>query len=256
MPTPFTLALPRLHAGLCPLPESCLPEGCLTLWPGLPSPPKRSWRPRYPWDSGQAAACLEDFRRASRDGFSGTPVLTLGAEPAPPGLSRAERDALREMLGAPAEDASLPPRLRAQKTLLLTWLQEEQALELTALEQRVRERRRSLTALLSGEAREEAPVPLPAGHPLPDWTVPLAAALTFLPDMPAPTAFFVNSSAMAAALAALGTAEESPLPGCEARGLSARSLARLCGRNALKALEDTLTPETLERPLTLILPRP
>ena len=248
METPFTLALPRLHPELC-----TLPDGCLTLWPGLPCPPKHTWHPDYPWSPELAAACLEDFRRTSRDGASGAPVLTTGAEPLPADLTPAERDALRELTGAPAENTSLEPRLQAQQMLLLTWLQESQSLELVSLEQRVREHRRDLSALLSGHSRDEAPVSAPDDSDLPDWTRPLAAALTFLPDMPSPTAFFIVSPAMADALRPLGIATPSSFPGHDALCVPARDLAALCGRTSKAQLERAVPDKELGRILTLIL---
>lgn len=243
MSIPFILALPRLHAEFY-----TLPHGCLTLWPGLPSPLKQSWQPFYPWNSGQAAACLEDFRRAARDGASGTPVLSLGAEPAPADLSPAERAALRELLGVPVKSASLPPRIHAQKILLLTWLQEEQALELAALEERVQDRKRELSSLLSGRASKATNVPLPEDRDLPSWKVPLAAAFTFLPDMPLDAAIFVNSQAMAEALAELGEKEDKLiLPGYRALSVSSRALA--------EAMHAAFPSESLRRTLTFILPK-
>ena len=249
METPFTLALPRLHSELFPL-----PEGCLTLWPGLPCPPEHTWQPDYPWSPDLAAACLEDFRRTSRDGASGAPVLTLGAEPLPADLTPAERNALREMAGTPAEPSSLTPRLQAQQLLLLTWLQESQSLELASLEQRVREHRRDLSSLLSGHSWDEASISTPDDSELPDWKKPLIAALTFLPDMPSPTAFFIVSPSMAEALRPLAAATPSSFPGHDALCVSARDLAALCGRSSLEQLKHAVPDEELERTLTLILP--
>ena len=39
----FILALPRLHAEL-----ANLPEGAVTLWPGLPRRPEHAWAPAMP----------------------------------------------------------------------------------------------------------------------------------------------------------------------------------------------------------------
>ena len=40
----FLLSLPRLHPEL-----ASLPEGCRTLWPGLPRRPEHAWAPELPW---------------------------------------------------------------------------------------------------------------------------------------------------------------------------------------------------------------
>ena len=90
------LSLPYLHAALSPDETACR-----TLWPGLPGRPENAWEPAMPWSAPMAAACLADYERACRDGASGSPVLTLGADAAPADLSPAERRALREMTGLP-----------------------------------------------------------------------------------------------------------------------------------------------------------
>jgi diguanylate cyclase (GGDEF)-like protein len=125
----FLLALPRLHAEL-----AALPEGVATLWPGLPRRPESAWAPAMPLSPSIASACLADYERACRDGASGAPVHALGAEHAPADLSDAERRALREMSGLPAEAPEQPLRQTAQQVLLLAWLQEKQALDMAELE--------------------------------------------------------------------------------------------------------------------------
>ncbi len=242
MPKPFLLALPRLHAEFC-----VLPRGCRTLWPGLPSPPEQSWQPVYPWHAEQAAACLTDFQRAARDGARGAPVLSLGATPPPVDLSLTERDALREFLGNPAENASLPPRIHAQKMLILAWFQEKQALELASLEAMVRGRQRALSVLISGRAGKDAPAHAPGDDDLPHWTISLTAALTFLPDMPENAVFFVNSRAMSEDLAELESGEKRACPRCDVLLFNTRDLPGV-PRAALPA-------DALQRTLTFILPR-
>ena len=59
----FLLSLPRLHPEL-----ASLPEGCRTLWPGLPRRPEHAWAPELPWPPALAQACLADYERACRDG--------------------------------------------------------------------------------------------------------------------------------------------------------------------------------------------
>ena len=250
----FLLALPRLHSEL-----AALPEGGATLWPGLPRRPENAWAPTMPLSPAIASACLADYERACRDGASGAPVHALGAEHAPADLSDAERRALREMSGLPAEAPEQPLRQTAQQVLLLAWLQEKQALDMAELEKKISDSRRSLASLISGRTRVGEASFLPDDNELPDWKKTLAATLAFLPDMPENTAFWVSSPAMAQALSEL-EGEASPteslgLPGGRALRVKAAALAALCGRSSSERLERGLGAEQLERPLILVLPQ-
>lgn len=250
MNTPSYLALPRLHAELFPH-----IEGCLTLWPGLPGQPDSAWAPSMPWSPAMAAACLAAYERACRDGASGAPVLTLGAETAPADLSEAERRALREMAGLPAEEPQQPLRQNAQQVLLLTWLQEKQALEMAALEQKIGDSRRALSGLISGVTRAAASPRMPEENDLPDWKKTLAAALAFLPDLPEGTAVMVTSRAMAAAVSELDAPKTEGAPaGCHAVTVRASALAALCGRASEDRLKRGLPAEQWQRTLTICLP--
>ena len=249
----FILALPRLHPEL-----ANLPEGAVTLWPGLPRRPEHAWTPAMPFSPAIASACLADYERACRDGASGAPVHALGAEHAPADLSEAERRALREMAGQPAEAPEQPLKQVAQQVLLLAWLQEKQALDMAELEKKISASRRELAGLLSGRTRVGDASFLPVDNDLPDWKKTLAAALAFLPDMPERTALWVSSPAMAQAVAEL-EAEAATIEGqpeaCHAVMVKAASLATLCGPSALERLGRALGAEQLERPLCLLLPQ-
>lgn len=255
MHTYFLLSLPRLHAEL-----AALPEGVLTLWPGLPRKPEHAWAPSLPWSPAMAQACLADYERACRDGASGAPVHALGAEHAPADLSDAERRALREMAGMPAEEPEQPLRQVAQQVLLLTWLQEKQALDMAELEKKISDSRRELSSLLSGRSRVGEVSFLPKDSELPDWKKVLASALAFLPDMPDTPAILVSSPAMAQAVAELDTTpleadELSALPeGGRPLRVSAAALASLCGHSAAERLSRTLGGEQLARTIVLLLP--
>ena len=252
MTASFLLTLPRLHAEL-----ARQPEGCLTLWPGLPRRPETAWEPSMPWPAPMAAACLADYERAGRDGASGSPVLTLSAEAAPADLSPAERRALREMAGLPVEEPAPSLRHTAQQMLLLIWLQERQALEMAALEQKISDSRRALSGLISGVTRSGSSPSLPAESDLPDWRKVLEAALAFLPDMPEQTAIAVSSPAMAAALAELDAPQEKDAPaGCRAVRVRVPELAALCGRTAHDRLKRGLEDDQWQRTLTFLLPGP
>ena len=226
------LVLPRLHPEL--LPPLPLPEGALLLWPGLPRPPQSGvFLPAWPWSPAQAAACVDDFERAGRDGAAGAPVVSLWA--AGPGLadelSAGERQALRQFMeqaprpasskdspnqsadkfpdnpaANPAEEeARRKMRQTAQQTLLLAWVQERQALELRDLKRRARRERAALAGLLGEgnpallspeppESAHQAPDPLP----LPPWRAVLAAAALFLPPAAPATAPAASRAASSA----------------------------------------------------------
>ena len=249
----FILALPRLHPEL-----AALPEGTATLWPGLPRRPEHTWAPAMPFSPAMASACLADYERACRDGASGAPVHALGAEHAPADLSEAERRALREMTGQPAEAPEQPLKQVAQQVLLLAWPQEKQALDMAELEKKISASRRELAGLLSGRSRVGEASFLPADNDLPDWKKTLSAALAFLPDMPERTALWVSSPAMAQAIAELDAEAAAPegLPeACRSVIVKAADLAALCGHSAAERLARALGAEQLARPLCLLLPQ-
>ena len=249
----FILALPRLHAEL-----ASLPEGAVTLWPGLPRRSEHAWAPAMPLSPAIASACLADYERACRDGASGAPVHALGAEHAPADLSDAERRALREMSGLPAEAPEQPLKQVAQQVLLLAWLQEKQALDMAELEKKISASRRELAGLLSGRTRVGEASFLPADNDLPDWKKTLSAALAFLPDMPERTSLWVSSPAMVQAVSELeadATTIEGQPEACRAVTVKAANLAALCGPSALERLSRALGAEQLERPLCLLLPQ-
>ena len=250
----FLLALPRLHAEL-----AALPEGGVTLWPGLPRRPENAWVPAMPLSPSLSSACLADYERACRDGASGSPVHALGAEHAPADLSEAERRALREMSGLPAEAPEQPLRHTAQQVLLLAWLQEKQALDMAELEKKISASRRELSSLISGRTRVGEASFLPADNDLPDWKKTLSAALAFLPDMPDNTALWISSPSMAQAVAELESeacpAESLGLPGARALRVKAADLASLCGRSSADRLARGLDAAQFERSLILVLPQ-
>ena len=245
MDTPLLLFLPYLHAELSPHEMNGL-----TLWPGLPGRPDSAWEPAMPWPAPMAAACLADYERACRDGASGSPVLTLGAEAAPADLSSAERRALREMAGLPAEEEAAPLRHTAQQVLLLLWLLEKQALDMAVLEQKIGTSRQALASLISGRSKELASPALPSENDLPDWRKALFAALAFVADMPASTTIVITSTAMADALEGMG----ETLPGRKVARREVSALAELCGRDACSLLKRGLEADQWNRTLTFFLP--
>lgn len=251
MNTSLFLALPRLHAEFLP-PVS----GCRTLWPGLPGKPDAAWMPDMPMSPTLSAACLADYERVCRDGASGSPVTTLGAEPAPADLSDAERRALREMAGLPAEEPAQPLRRTAQQVLLLTWLQEKQALDMAELEHRISVSRQKIAGLISGTEGRSRRASVPGDADLPDWKKTLAAALVFAPDMPESAAIVVSSPAMNAEIAGLD-APEADVPGMPAGYRAVRlpvsAIAAICGRHAHDRLRHALSPDQWQRELVFLL---
>lgn len=247
MPT-LLLALPYLHAELAPSSAHCR-----TIWPGLPKKPAHAWEPHLPFSPAMAAACLADYERACLDGASGTPVLTLGAETAPPDLSAAERRALNEMAGLPQEKEEAPLRHTAQQMLLLIWLMEKQALEMASLESKIGDARITLAGIFSGHAKTKAKQPaLPSETELPHWSKALFAALAFVQDMPEPTAFAITCPSMAKALAHEKDAGEgsSDMP----VHVKVSELAALSGRSECARLKRELPKEQWNRSFALFLP--
>ena len=251
MNTPLFLALPRLHAEFLP----SLP-GCRTFWPGLPGKPDSAWSPAMPLPPAMAAACLTDYERACRDGASGSPVLAMGAEPAPADLSDAERRALRDMAGLPAEEPRQPLRQHAQQILLLVWLQEKQALDMAELERKIRASRQQLAGLISGTTRQSRETIAPSERDLPDWKRTLSAVLAFVPDTPESVVLVVSDASMKAALDEMHP-EPADLPnlpsGFRAVRMPVSGLAALCGRTAQERLGHGLSSDQWQRTLTLCL---
>ena len=166
-----------------------------------------------------------------------------------------ERRALREMAGLPVEEPQAPLRQNAQQVLLLAWLQEKQALEMAALEQKISDSRRALAGLFSGATRGRNATAAPDERDLPDWKRTLAAALAFAPDMPEGTTLVVASSAMADAVSELGAPDAPNAPaGYRAVRASVDQLAALCGRAPHDKLSRSLSADQRQRALTLFLP--
>ena len=252
----FLLAVPRMHASL-----ATLPQDCLSFWPGLPGMPGESWQPDLPWQGAAAAACLADFERAVRDGISGTPVQAFTAGRAPEGLSPAELKALEALTGASGDTPPSDRRQTAQQTLLLIWLQEQQAMDIAALEASIGEKRSALSALISGK-KPALPQACHADESaMPAWGEALAAMLAFLPDMPDPCTLYVNSAAMAQAV--LEEASGNAMPhdfsldapyGCALMNIRVSWLAALCGRSASERLRRGLEESQWQRGIRLAVP--
>lgn len=217
----------RLPALRGPLPGERIPSclaGLPRLWPGLPQtdsaiaaagspPPQGPWfRPdNFPLSPAEALACVRDLQAMTEAALSGVPVRALqnrqGAalrEQAESAARRAFADAggdAEEALARAARAEERERLCRAQRLLLLCWLQEERLAEMTALSGRYAEGRARLDAALStgagtAEWREmaaalpEALRPVTAGRQeaaslaalLPPWERVLEAACRFLPD--------------------------------------------------------------------------
>ncbi len=250
MNTPFYLAMPRLHTEFLPN-----IKGCRTLWPGLPSRPETAWEPVMPMSSAMAAACLADYERVCRDGAHGTPVVLPGADFASSGLSEAETRALREMVSLPVEDAAFLLRQQAQQMLLLVWLKEGQALEMAALEHKIKASRKSLAEVISGGTSSSESLPVVDEEALPDWKHSLSAALAFLADFPENTVVVVTHRAMAETLSACGM-PHSRGEKCEESQMvdvPVADLAALCGHTVCKKLEESFSSEQWQRTITFLL---
>ncbi len=195
----LVIALPRLHPALIEEDAHALgltvPEAVRTLWPGLPGKPENAYAPALPWSPAQAAACLADFEQNARDGARGLALMPLAAQsllPSDAVLSPAEQDALarlteREYSSSKETSPATPSVVRqkqenAQRSLLLAWLQEQQALELAELTRSVAQKQRKLAGLLSDgfpasppDASNRAERPAATA-----WRAVLEAAVTLL----------------------------------------------------------------------------
>ena len=152
--------VPLMHPELLP---SGLPEGLSVLWPGLPTSSRSfprggrvaAWRPPMPYSPAEAAACLADLEALGRDMLDGAPVHAAGAArpTAGGGFASGEALALNRFAGqgrqSPVSAPSALPvaadagdsgsceteseRRRAQRLLLLAWLQEERVRDMDGL---------------------------------------------------------------------------------------------------------------------------
>lgn len=202
---PCLAGLPRLWPGL---PETGMPDGPAGCVPA----PQGPWykADNLPLSPLQAQACLGDLQAMTDAALSGTPLRAWQGGQAASLRGQAEsaaRAAFAAGAGdeaaalAAAEAAEERERLcRAQRLLLLCWLQEERLAEMAALHRRYAGDRAQLAATLDdGREHAEAPAGLPddilrAPAPdmpeeadalaamLPPWQRVLEAALNFLPE--------------------------------------------------------------------------
>lgn len=152
--------VPLMHSALLP---PGLPGGLSVLWPGLPASSRSfprdgrvaAWRPPMPYSPAEAAACLAALEALGRDMLRGTPVHAAGAArpTAGSGLASGEALALSRFVGqggpasvstslaspvAAGAGNSAPcdtenAQRRAQRLLLLAWLQEERVWDMNGL---------------------------------------------------------------------------------------------------------------------------
>lgn len=253
MPAHFLLAFPRLHSDFAPPSPASV-----TLWPGHLHAPAGTWQPRYSISPMLATAILSDFKRSVHDGLYGSPVQALSLERHPSGLSPDELKALRELTGQPADSNSISLRNTAQQVLLLSWLLEEQALDMAALQHRIQASRASLRQLFSGEKPTETnEIPLPDEQELPPWNRMLAAVLAFFPDIPENTLLLINSRNMSDAISErfIPSKRMDDIPGTSAVfELTASDLLTLCPADQASRLsrEPDFNPG---RTIALVLPQ-
>ncbi len=204
MPNPSAvlyIALPHLHPALVEQDARrlglALPEGVRSLWPGLPAMPEGTFAPEtLPWSPSQASVCLADFERNIRDGARGMALAPLAARdiyPAGPMIGPEEEAALLRLNAgtAPSREMEQTPNLQqlresAQRTLILAWLQERQALEMAELERSVAQGKQTLAGLLGdgSPSHAEQSEPTTPSTPKGVWRAILDAALTLLEPEP------------------------------------------------------------------------
>ena len=183
---------------------SCL-AGLPRLWPGLPRDlaalrgtesgtpaPQGPWffPEDFPLTPQQALACLHDLQHMADAALSGTPLPAWQGRQAAALRGQAESAARAAFAGAGDEAAALAAaeaveelerRCRAQRLLLLCWLQEERLAEMAALHRRYAGGRAHLAAAFDGDeaALTELPDDMlrPAGPEQPEEAAALAAML-------------------------------------------------------------------------------
>lgn len=200
--------IPLMHEELL---SPGLPEGLSLfspLGPGTPDSPttagKKQWRPDLPYSSKEVSACLADMEMLGRDMLSGNPVQTMAASFLPPerAFTQEEAHALecfsknrqnetafsRELSGTGMKnevstDTVLSVRRRAQRLLLLAWLQEERVRDMEALLKRCQGCVTRLSETMGTDARF-TPFDLEAAPRrfLPDWRFVLEQMALFLPE--------------------------------------------------------------------------
>lgn len=203
-PSPLA-GLPRLWPGL-PQEEEAPRQGA----GGAPAPQGPWFHPgNLPLTPRQALACLQDLQRMTDAALSGTPLRAWQGRQRDSLRGQAEsaaRAAFAAGAGdetaalAAAEAAEARERLcRAQRLLLLCWLQEERLAEMAALHRRYAGGRAHLAAALDGENAEASSPALPddilrgvapelpeeaaaLAAMLPPWQRILDAACHFLPE--------------------------------------------------------------------------
>lgn len=205
---PFRLAgVPRIWPGLPQSEEAGVPcpkTGC------APAPQGPWYHPEnFPLSPQEALACLRDLQTMIEAALSGTPLRAWQGRQAASLRTQAESAARKAFAGAGDEADALAASeaaeerellCRAQRLLLLCWLQEERLAEMAALQRCCDGNRARLAAALadgrnaadvpvsrSGDAlteaafdlREEADAP---AEMLPPWQRVLEAAVHFLPE--------------------------------------------------------------------------
>lgn len=209
----------RLPALRGPLAGEAVPAGLAVLprlWPGLPQTEAggaasagRGPAPQGPWfypdnfplTPPEALACLRDLQAMTEAALSGVPLRAWQSRQGAALREQAESAARRAFAAAQgneqaalarAAEAEARERLcRAQRLLLLGWLQEERLAEMATLNGRYADGRARLEAALGAETPDLPESPRPAAGRqeadalaslLPPWDRMLEAACHFLPD--------------------------------------------------------------------------
>ena len=175
---PYCLAVPRFHVELDPPASAgirfCVPwreEGAGNLLRGLPL------------DRHEAAACLNEWQNMSSDELRCEAYRIIEARSGRDGgFLPGEAKALENFAGKSADFDTSSRLERAQRLLLLAWMQEKRALELRELNKRCASGYKRLSALLDQARQDAVEADEDDALFLPDWRFVLKYLRPFLPE--------------------------------------------------------------------------
>ncbi len=205
--------IPLMHEELLP---PGLPEGLSLFCPGCSGMPgsssvkgQKQWRPDMPYSSKEVRACLADMEMLGWDMLSGNPVQTMAASflPSKKVFTQEEARALKgfsknvsgitskqneaafshELFSTDVESSvstiSHSARCRAQRLLLLAWLQEERVRDMEVLLEKCQSCATTLNETMGTDERfTRLGLEADPRRFLPDWRFVLEQMALFLPE--------------------------------------------------------------------------
>jgi|GEM_PF-4613204 len=197
MPTPSFVPVPRFHREL-------LPAWARDFAPCVPWTDSNALLTDLPLSRRETEAVLREWRDMAPGLLRQEAVRVAALAAADDGLLPGEASALETFQGRKKDEASLL-RQRAQRLLLMAWVQEERVLEMRALNSRFAEQEQRLARLLADDEEESLRAPVrprdDSAALLAPWGFVLESLFWFLP---CDAALLVTDPLMTAELAFLG----------------------------------------------------